>query len=87
MNRKIDDMGRIVIPKEMRKKLGLNNGEEVNIELAGDKVVISNPNSFDLKKYIEEEINELREIHQERDFTREEGTKLNTLRDILNKIK
>lgn len=47
MNRNLDNLGRIVIPKEMRKKLGLNNGDEVKIELVNDKVVVSNPNQDD----------------------------------------
>lgn len=44
MNRKFDELGRIVIPKEMRNKLGLKNGDEATIELIDDKIVISNKN-------------------------------------------
>lgn len=56
MNRKFDNLGRISIPKEMRDKLGLGNGSEAKIELAGDKIIISNPDKFDLKEYIEEQL-------------------------------
>lgn len=32
MERKFDELGRIVIPREFRKKIGLENGEAANIE-------------------------------------------------------
>ena len=61
MIRNIDDLGRIVIPKEMRKELGVDNGEGVNIELIGNKVIITKPDTTDyeeivkkLKEYIED---------------------------------
>lgn len=47
MNRKFDKLGRIVIPKEMRDKLGLEDGSEAKIELVGNKIVFSNPNRTD----------------------------------------
>ena len=31
--RKIDELGRIVIPKEIRKNLNIRNGEDVSISL------------------------------------------------------
>lgn len=39
--RNIDDLGRIVIPKEIRKVLGAEAGDEFNIELNGLKVTIT----------------------------------------------
>lgn len=47
MNRKFDNLGRLVIPKEMRSKLGLNNGDEVTIACDGTFIYISNPNKED----------------------------------------
>ena len=38
--RKIDDLGRIVIPAEMRRVLGIEEGDELEIVLDGDHVVI-----------------------------------------------
>ena len=32
MNKRIDSLGRIVIPKDYRKKLNINDGELLNIE-------------------------------------------------------
>lgn len=48
MNRKFDKLGRIVIPKEMRRKLGLEKADsETKIELVDYKIIISNPNLND----------------------------------------
>ena len=40
INRRIDDLGRIVIPKEYRAAIGANYGDEMEILMVGDKVVI-----------------------------------------------
>lgn len=41
MNRHIDNLGRIVIPKEIRKSLGLLNNELVNIELDNNRIILT----------------------------------------------
>ena len=41
MNRKIDQLGRLSIPAEMRKELGIKNGDKVNIQLKGDEIIIT----------------------------------------------
>lgn len=38
--RKIDDLGRIVIPAEMRRVLGVQEGDELEITLSGDHIEI-----------------------------------------------
>lgn len=38
--RKIDDLGRVVIPAEYRRTLGVHEGDELEILLEGDHVVI-----------------------------------------------
>ncbi len=38
--RKIDDLGRIVIPAEMRRVLGIQEGDQLEISLDGDHVEI-----------------------------------------------
>ena len=40
MERKLDDLGRVVIPMEFRKVLGWNTGTRLDIQLAGGKVTI-----------------------------------------------
>lgn len=42
--RHIDELGRIVVPKELRKKLGIANTDPVEIYVEEDKII--------LKKYI-----------------------------------
>lgn len=58
MNRKFDKLGRIVIPKEMRDKLGLGKpGSEAKIELANDKIIISNPGTDKFEDWLIEKDN------------------------------
>ena len=38
--RKIDELGRIVIPKEIRKNLNIRNGEDVQIYVEEDKIIL-----------------------------------------------
>lgn len=49
MVRSTDELGRIVIPVEMRKELGIENGSTVNIELKEDEIIITNPKRIDYK--------------------------------------
>lgn len=76
IKRNIDSLGRIVIPKEMRKEIGVENGDEVDISLNEKKIIISNPKNFDIKKYI-------------KNIQLDEKTSTETYRvleDILNKL-
>ena len=38
----IDDLGRVVIPAEIRKNIGVSMGDKLNVELDGHKVIITN---------------------------------------------
>ncbi|HEY8338879.1 MAG TPA: AbrB/MazE/SpoVT family DNA-binding domain-containing protein [Egibacteraceae bacterium] len=40
IRRKVDDLGRVVIPSAIRKALGLAEGDEVEVSLDGDRVVL-----------------------------------------------
>ena len=62
MNRKIDELGRLVVPKEMRKKLGINSNDPVNIECTGDKIIITNPSEVDYKARIDKAIEYMKPI-------------------------
>ncbi len=39
--RNIDELGRLVVPKELRKKLGIKENDPVEIYVEGDKIVIA----------------------------------------------
>jgi len=39
--RRIDELGRVVIPKEIRSMLGIHNGDAVEISSDGERVTIS----------------------------------------------
>lgn len=41
IRRKVDDLGRVVIPKKWRKQIGLLEYDEVDIDLQGDKIIIA----------------------------------------------
>ena len=41
IRRKLDDLGRIVIPSQIRKALELVEGDELEIALDGERVVLS----------------------------------------------
>jgi len=38
--RKVDDLGRVVIPKELRRTLGIENGDPLEIFTNGNQVVL-----------------------------------------------
>lgn len=44
--RNVDELGRIVIPKEMRKKMDIANSDPVEIYVENDKIILTkyNPN-------------------------------------------
>ena len=61
MNKRIDSLGRIVIPKDYRKKLNINDGELLNIEYENDSIVISKKEIEDkTKKFLNLIINNMR---------------------------
>ena len=40
VTRKIDELGRIVIPKEIRKNLGIRDGESLEIYTSDDSIIM-----------------------------------------------
>lgn len=38
--RKVDELGRVVVPKELRRRLGIDDGDPVEIFSDGDKIVL-----------------------------------------------
>ena len=39
--RNVDELGRIVIPKEMRKRMDIANNDPVEIYVEGDKIILA----------------------------------------------
>ena len=52
--RRIDDLGRIVIPKEIRNKLNFNFGDLLDLNVNLDSLIIKKNNSIFKNEYIEE---------------------------------
>lgn len=40
LTRKIDDLGRIVLPSELRRVFGIHEGDELEISVEGDRVIL-----------------------------------------------
>ena len=49
--RRIDDLGRIVIPKELRRTLRIKEGDELEILPDGDKLVLKRYSPFQDMQY------------------------------------
>ena len=43
IRRMVDDLGRIVIPSQIRQALGISDGDELDVRVEGDAVVLSRP--------------------------------------------
>ena len=62
MNRNIDTLGRLVIPKEMRTQLDIKENDPLNIELQDNKIIITKTNTVDYKARIDKAIENEEEI-------------------------
>ncbi|SCY14331.1 AbrB/MazE/SpoVT family DNA-binding domain-containing protein [Lysinibacillus fusiformis] len=40
MVRKVDELGRITLPKELRRMLGIENGDSAEIFIDGDQIIL-----------------------------------------------
>lgn len=41
--RKVDDLGRIVLPMELRRSLGIKVKDPISIHVEGDRIILSKP--------------------------------------------
>ena len=58
--RRIDDLGRVVIPKEIRNKLNIKEGDPLEISVEGDKVCFEKYiASYEYGKYLSRFINRI----------------------------
>lgn len=56
IERKVDDLGRVVLPKEMRDSLGVENGNKVSITREEDSIIIKNCKETKTRKEIKEKL-------------------------------
>lgn len=59
MRRRIDNLGRLVIAAEMRNEIGLENGSEVDMELKGNKIILTNPKGMKSREEIENKLDKV----------------------------
>lgn len=67
--RRIDDLGRVVIPKEIRQKLKINEGDPLEIFLSDDGVIC-------FKLYQEKPLSNEEILNRFEEMSREEKTEL-----------
>ena len=79
--RRIDDLGRVVIPKEIRRTLGIKEGDPLEIYTDNDTVIFKKFNElsfFDVMKDL---------INNQDDLTTEEKTALFSTLNLIKKNK
>lgn len=59
VTRQVDDLGRITIPKSYREELNIKEGEQVEVELSNDHLVVTQFNKIKTKEEIQEKLNQL----------------------------
>lgn len=48
LTRKVDNLGRITIPSDLRKNMHIDEAEELEIVMDGSKIVLRKQNDFDI---------------------------------------
>lgn len=64
MKRKIDELGRIVIPKEWRNELGIEANQELEFAKVGSKIIITIPTGMKTKEEVEKLYKEMSKIKE-----------------------
>lgn len=54
MKRRIDSLGRIVLPSEMREELNLQKNGLADIEIKHEEIIIKNPMTVNLRESLEQ---------------------------------
>lgn len=89
MVRKIDDLGRIVIPKEIRRQLGIKEGDSLEIFINEDEIVLRKYNtSIGLKELVRRLNNEFSDVKNEMETETANNIyeHIRALQDILNNV-
>lgn len=51
MIRRVDDLGRVVLPKDIRRELSIREGTEINIEVSEGKILMTKYNRTENVKH------------------------------------
>lgn len=85
--RRIDDLGRVVVPKEIRKYVGIKEGDPLEIFVDEDKIILKKYESFvGLKELIRRLEEEFLEVKNDMDLeiTEKINEHINALHEIIN---
>ena len=87
--RKIDDLGRVVIPREIRKQFGIKDGDPLEIFVSKDKIILRKCDvSIGLKELVKRLDNEFSDVKS--DMETETANKIyehiSALQDILKNM-
>lgn len=83
MKRKIDELGRLVIPKEIRTEIGLNDGDSVEIQLEDNRIIVTNPQNIDYKTRVEKA---LKKIQEQMPFTIDDKDSYEVCNELLSAL-
>lgn len=84
--RKIDSLGRIVIPKEIRKNLGIRDGEDIEIYLDNDKIILNKSSSLNsISKYANEVVDIVYSITKKNIIITDKNNVLSVNKEVFEK--
>lgn len=69
VEKRIDELGRIVVPVSYRKRLGIEKDSLVKIDLDGDVITLTNDKITKTRKEIEDKLKELKKSGGNNDYT------------------
>jgi len=62
ITRRIDELGRLVIPKEIRRNLKIKDNDQIEINVIDDKIMLNKYENMNIDKYVVLIINLLRKV-------------------------
>ena len=85
--RKIDDLGRIVIPAEIRRSFGLVDGTELDLVIEGDRLVYTKVGASAVRDAVASALNALSEFGENVNNADEVAAKLKEALFLLDNAK
>lgn len=88
ISRKIDELGRIVIPKEIRNNLNINVNDELEIYVSDNKIVLEKYSKLDnIKEFIKNLIKNLKDVNEMKILITDKEKIIDTNELITNDLK